>query len=127
MSDTLERGAVAAAEDGRTPVTRYDVGGHRRDLKTQFDLLGLGCTAVDDFLYVAAFPPADAKTRVLRRERHCGGLTATALVSAARLGAKCVYAGVLGEDEQSQFVLDCLQREGIAVDYALRRRGVGPI
>ena len=64
-----------------------------------FDILGLGCVAVDDLLYVDAYPPADAKTRVQGRQRQCGGLTATALVAAARLGAKCAYGGTLGEDE----------------------------
>ncbi|MBU6400584.1 MAG: hypothetical protein KGS61_09715 [Verrucomicrobia bacterium] len=97
------------------------------NLKSTIDILGLGCTAVDDLIYVGAFPPADVKTRVLRRERHCGGLTATALVAAARLGAHCAYAGVLGTDEESQFVLDTLAREGIDVSQTRRRPGVRPI
>jgi len=77
------------------------------------DILGFGCAAVDDLLYVEAFPAADAKTRVLRSERQCGGLGATALVAAARLGARCAYAGVLGHDPLSQFAATALQREGI--------------
>ena len=92
-----------------------------------FDVLGLGAIAVDDLLYVGAYPPADAKARVLRRERHCGGLTATALVAAARLGARCAYAGVLGQDELSDFVLGCLAREGIDVSKVQRRRFFGPV
>ena len=48
------------------------------------DILGLGGVAVDDLLYVDGYPPADSKTPVARRERQCGGLTATALVAAAR-------------------------------------------
>ena len=63
------------------------------------DVLGLGAVAVDDLIFVEAYPPADAKARVLRLERHCGGLAATALVAAALLGAHCAYAGVMGEDE----------------------------
>ena len=97
------------------------------NVKSQFDILGLGCTAVDDLIYVAAFPPADAKTRVLRRERRCGGLTATALVTASRLGARCAFAGVLGEDAQSQFVLGCLRCEGIDVSRAVCRAGARPV
>src|SRR5262245_3229315 len=93
----------------------------------RFDILGLGCCAVDDILYVQNWPSPDAKTRVLRRERYCGGLTATALVAAARLGGKCAYAGVLGEDQDSDFVIDCLQREGIEVSHAIRRRGARPV
>lgn len=91
------------------------------------DVLGLGCAAVDDLLYVEQYPPADAKTRVLHRERQCGGLTATALVTAARLGARCAYAAVLGHDELSRFVLEALAREGIDVTHVVRRRAARPI
>jgi sulfofructose kinase len=93
----------------------------------EFDILGLGCTALDELLYVEAYPPADGKERVHRRERQCGGLTATALVAAARLGAKCAYAGALGQDEQSRFVLRCLQRENIDISHAVRRASARPI
>ena len=91
------------------------------------DILGLGCVAVDDLLYVAAYPPADAKVPVRRRERGCGGLAATALVAAARLGARCAYAGTLGEDELSRFVLDRLRQEGVSVEWVRRREGARPI
>jgi sulfofructose kinase len=92
-----------------------------------FDVLGLGCAAVDDILYVEQYPRADAKVRVLRRERHCGGLTATALVAAARLGAKCAFAGTLGFDDGSEFVLETMRREGIEVCHAVRRKDAGPV
>src|SRR5438034_7691875 len=91
------------------------------------DILGLGCTAVDEFLFVAAYPPADGKARVQRRERHCGGLTAAALIAAARLGGKCAFAGVLGEDELSRFVLECLKREKVHITHVVRRRDARPI
>jgi sulfofructose kinase len=91
------------------------------------DVLGLGAVAVDDLIYVEAYPPADVKTPVLRRERQCGGLTATALVAAARLGAKCAYAGVLGNDVSSEFVLDTFRAEKVDVSGVLRRRGTGPV
>ena len=45
----------------------------------RFDILGLGCMAVDDLLYVERYPSADCKTRVLRRQRQGGGLTGTGL------------------------------------------------
>jgi len=91
------------------------------------DVLGLGCTAVDEILYVNAWPAADAKTPVCRRERQCGGLTATALVAAARLGARCAYAGLLGEDEHSRFVCDMLHREGVDMSHAVRAQGARPV
>jgi sulfofructose kinase len=90
------------------------------------DVLGLGVVAVDDILLVDEYPPPDAKVEVRRSERHCGGLTATALVAAARLGATCSYAGVLGSDELSRFVLDRLSREGIRLDHLVLEEGTGP-
>jgi sulfofructose kinase len=96
-------------------------------VKARIDLLGLGCTAVDELLYVDAYPPADAKVPVRRRERQCGGLTATALVAAARLGAKCAYAGTLGDDEHSRFVIRALAREGVDTRPVVRRLDARPV
>ena len=94
---------------------------------SHWDVLGIGCVAVDDLHYVEAYPAPDAKVRVRKRERHCGGLTATALVTASRLGARCAFAGVLGDDEDSRFVLDALAREGVDVDPSVRRSSARPI
>src|SRR5262249_6276897 len=93
----------------------------------RFDVLGLGCVAIDDLFYVAAYPPADAKEPVRRCERQCGGLTATALVAAARLGSSCAFAGTLGHDDPSNFVVRRLGEEGIDVSHVRRRPGVRPI
>jgi hypothetical protein len=79
----------------------------------QIDVLGLGSAAVDETLYVETYPSPDTKTRVLRRELRCGGLTATALVAATRLGARCAYAGRLGLDYESRLVEEYLARERV--------------
>ena len=81
------------------------------------DVLGLGCIAVDELLYVDAYPAADGKMPVGRWQRQCGGLTATALVAAARLGAKAAYAGCLGQDDLSRFAMECLVREGVDTSH----------
>jgi sugar/nucleoside kinase (ribokinase family) len=91
------------------------------------DILGLGYTAVDELLYVDAYPAADAKTQVRRRERHCGGLAATALVAAARMECRCAYAGTLGEDEHSQFVIERFCKEGIDVTHLRRLANARPV
>jgi len=92
-----------------------------------FNILGLGCTAVDDLFYVPSYPAPDTKMQIRRRERQCGGLTATALVAAARLGACCAFAGVLGEDPDSQFVIDAFRRDGVSVDHLVHRPEARPI
>src|SRR5262249_31453194 len=96
-------------------------------LSPRWDVLGIGCTAVDDLLYVEAYPAPDTKVRLRRRERQGGGLTATALVAASRLGARCAFAGVLGDDEDSRFVIDTLSREGIDVGPLVRRPSARPL
>jgi sugar/nucleoside kinase (ribokinase family) len=92
-----------------------------------WDVLGLGCTTVDELLYVNAYPPADTKVLVDRRERQCGGLTATALVAASRQGASCAYGGALGDNEDSAFVIAALRHEGIDVSTIAHHPLAGPI
>ena len=92
-----------------------------------FDILGLGCAAVDELLYVDAYPAADSKQAIRRWERQCGGLTATALVAGARLGARCAYAGALGDDDLSRFVLQCLRQEGVDVGPVRRQAEARPV
>src|SRR4028119_1759702 len=109
-------------------------------MNAQWDVLGLGCATVDDLLYVEQFPAPDVKTRVLRSERQGGGLTATALVAAAglgaggaalwaasRLGARCADGAVLGHDEYSQFVAENLQRENVDLSHVVWSDEARPI
>ena len=90
-----------------------------------YDVVGLGCATVDDLLYIEGYPPADVKTRVIRSERQCGGLTATALVAAARFGAKCAYGGLLGDNDLSRYVRQALHADGI--DTLVDVAGASPI
>lgn len=83
--------------------------------------------AVDDLLFVDAYPVVDSKTEVLQAERHAGGLTGTALVAAVRLGARCAYAGTLGNDEFSEFVIRELARENVDVAHVKRQNDARPI
>lgn len=92
-----------------------------------FDVLGFGAVAVDDLLYVDEYPPPESKVRVRHRLRQCGGLTGTALVAAARLGARSGYVGLLGNDELSQYVTDCFAREGIDTTHCVRRADTGVV
>jgi sulfofructose kinase len=92
-----------------------------------FDVVGLGASAVDELLWVASFPTADSKVRVLRRARACGGLGATSLVAAARLGSRAAYAGVLGSDESSRFVIDSLEAKGVNTQHVHLYPGAMPV
>jgi sugar/nucleoside kinase (ribokinase family) len=92
-----------------------------------FDILGLGAVAIDHLIYVQSFPPPNTKSDVLRSEQQGGGLTATALVAASRLGARCAYAGMLGDDDASRFAAETMQREGIDLSHVVRQPDAGPI
>lgn len=92
----------------------------------RWDILGLGAVAVDDLLYVDHYPIPDTKQPVLSRRREGGGLTATALVAAARLGARTAYATTLGEDELSHFSIEALEREGVDCSLIQRRPDARP-
>jgi sulfofructose kinase len=92
-----------------------------------YDVLGIGVVAVDDLLYVDAYPAADGRAAVLGRRRECGGLTGTALVAAARLGARAGYAGTLGpDDELSQIVRRQFDSEGVDLGPCVTRPDARP-
>ena len=91
------------------------------------DVLALGAVAVDTLLYVDAYPAPDRKISVHHSVRQCGGLSATALIAAARLGASCAYAGLLGFDADSDFVTQAMRAEGIDLSHAALEEGAGPV
>ncbi|MFN8458161.1 MAG: hypothetical protein U0401_26510 [Anaerolineae bacterium] len=63
-----------------------------RPMSPRWDILGLGVVTVDDPLYVDHYPQPNTKLPIRAKRREGGGLTATALVAAARLGASTAYA-----------------------------------
>lgn len=91
-----------------------------------FDILGLGAVAVDDILFLKEFPQPDSKMPVLHVQRHAGGLTGTALVAARRMGRSCAYAGCLGQDALSDFILRRFDAEGVSVDHVTQRPAARP-
>jgi sugar/nucleoside kinase (ribokinase family) len=91
-----------------------------------WDILGFGVVAVDDLIYLDRFPEPDTKVPVRARRREGGGLTGTALVAAARLGARVAYGGILGEDELSVYTIRELEREGVDCAPVLRRAEARP-
>ncbi len=93
----------------------------------RLDILGMGILAVDDLLHVASYPPADGKAQVLRTARQFGGLIGTGLAAAARLGASCGYAGVLGGEELSHAMRSALERLGIEMTRMIHRDAAGPV
>jgi len=92
-----------------------------------WDVLGFGAVAVDDLLYVDHYPPPDSKAPVRAQQRTGGGLAGTALVAAARLGARAAYGGILGDDDLARFTIQELEREGVDCSPVLYRAEARPI
>jgi len=78
-----------------------------------YDIVGFGVTTLDVIAEVETFPTSGGKARILSRENHGGGLTATALVAASKLGASCWYGGVLGDNDISHQVRRILESYGV--------------
>lgn len=82
-----------------------------------WDIFGVGTSAVDDLFVVDQFPQPDEKIPVRSFHRHAGGQTATALVAAARHGARTAFFTRLGEDELSRFTIAELQKEQVDCSF----------
>jgi len=93
----------------------------------KIDVLGIGSVTIDDFLIVETYPPADVKMPILSRHRQIGGLIATALVAASRLGCSASYASVLGYDDLSLAVISGLGEQGVDLSHAVRRTDAQPL
>ena len=93
----------------------------------KIDVLGIGCAAIDRTMYIYGVPPADGKAVVVGEALNFGGLTATALAAAARLGARCQFAGRLGNDPDSIAVIRDLRRAGVLVSRETLSQDARPV
>jgi len=79
----------------------------------KFDVVGVGCTAVDTLAIYEGPIEEDQKMQVFQMTRQGGGLVATGLVAVARLGGKARYIGKLGDDDHAQFIIREFKQEGV--------------
>jgi sulfofructose kinase len=93
----------------------------------RYDLVGFGISAVDDIIQLSQFPELDTKIPITLMERLAGGQCCSALVAAARQGLRCAYAGILGQNELSEFLRTTLARECIDVPTEVRYPDALPI
>jgi sulfofructose kinase len=93
----------------------------------RWDILGIGTAAVDDLVLLEGFPQPDAKMPYQAVQRHGGGQTATALVAAARHGARTAFFACLGEDALSLFSIRALEAEAVDCSLVLRAPDCRPV
>jgi len=91
-----------------------------------WDVLGVGVVAVDDLYFVDQHPRPDTKQRIAGKRRQGGGNAATAMVAAARLGARVAVCAILGDDDLCRYSLAELEREGVDCSTIVRRAGASP-
>ena len=76
-------------------------------------ILGLGGVTVDLIGVVDHIPRSDEVIRLQEYRMQQGGMVATALVAAARLGAETAFFGAVGDDQNGRFILDSFAAEGV--------------
>ncbi len=82
---------------------------------------GLGQCSLDYLGVVDEFPAIDTKKEVLCWEEQGGGPVATALVALSRLGVKCSFYGITGDDLEGKKIKQSLTDEKIDVEGLLKR------
>lgn len=77
------------------------------------DIIGIGICTVDHLLSVSQMPQYGLSIRASNYLRQSGGLVASALVAATRLGATTKVVARIGDDDEGQYIHDDLNREGV--------------
>jgi len=79
-------------------------------------ILGVGGSAYDMLSLVDRVPSFEEIEYVQSYEVQQGGMVATALVTASRLGARTEYIGAVGVDPQGEFMLRNFKANGVVCD-----------
>ena len=95
-------------------------------MKEALQLIGFGSIAIDDIVYVDQSLPL-GKGKVIKRVSAHGGNIATALVAAARLGARAGFVGWLNTDIDADQSAADLSANHVDISYAPRHKDAHPI
>ena len=83
-------------------------------------VIGVGLCVVDELLRLEDAGASGERTRYLERAVSAGGMVATALVQAARLGCRSQIVSVVGDDDEGRFLLRALREAGVGTRRLLR-------
>lgn len=84
---------------------------------------GLGQCSLDYLCLVDSYPEVDTKKEALAWHEQGGGPVATALVALSRLGVKCCFHGVAGDDEAGGKIRQELKDAGVDIKGLVQRKG----
>lgn len=82
-----------------------------------FEIVGIGVSTVDVLALVEHFPSGEEVQQAFELEVQGGGPVATALVAAARLGARTAMLDSLGDDWRARQILEQFVQAGVSVEH----------
>jgi len=80
-------------------------------------IVGLGGVCLDRLAILPRMPGWDEVEHISSSATQLGGMVATALVAAARLGEVVEMIGGVGNDDAGRYALETLNREGVATPH----------
>jgi sulfofructose kinase len=92
-----------------------------------FDVVGVGLCTLDYLGIVDRYPLIDEKTVTSNFVIQGGGITATAMVTVARLGGRASYIGKVGDDDFGKVIVAGLEQEGVSTqDMVVKPGDISP-
>ncbi|MBS3761920.1 MAG: hypothetical protein KGZ25_01330 [Planctomycetes bacterium] len=88
-----------------------------------YDVIGIGCCALDIVLEAHRLPAPDEKLKAEQIRLQGGGLVATALVAVSRLGGCAAWIGSLGTEPLGEIALRQLSEDGVDCSHVRRVGG----
>lgn len=86
-------------------------------------IIGLGLATLDVLIRLKEMPTWEHGTRVSGFRFDGGGLVGTAMVAAAKLGARVGFVGTAGSDEAAELKLRSFTECGVDLSHLVRREG----
>jgi sulfofructose kinase len=82
-----------------------------------YDLVGIGKCTLDFLGIVDELPKLDSGSHLHDFTMQGGGLVATALVAASRLGMRCAIVDTIGDDWIGRCIVEGLESEGVSTEF----------
>ena len=86
-------------------------------------VIGLGLTTLDVLVRLKEMPTWEHGTRISSFRFDGGGLVGTAMVAAAKLGARAGFVGTAGTDEAATLKLKSMVECGVDLSHLVRHDG----
>ena len=88
------------------------------------EIIGLGEICKDWVSVVPHYPKPDEKIDSELEQYFGGGVTANYVTATSRLGIPSAFIGAVGDDLDGDFLLDDMKKEGVNIDYILKKRNM---